>query len=65
MVQKDPEQLLNVIREQLTPVFRKHGVERALVFGSLARGEFSRRSDVDLILIKRTEKRFLDRYEGI
>ena len=38
---------------------------RAIVFGSLARGEASRRSDVDLIIVQHTEKRFLDRYDGI
>jgi predicted nucleotidyltransferase len=34
-------------------------------FGSYARGEPSRHSDVDLILVKQTKKRFLDRYDGL
>lgn len=43
----------------------RHGVERAWVFGSVARGEATRRSDIDLIVILDTDKPFLDRYEGI
>jgi predicted nucleotidyltransferase len=38
---------------------------RAIVFGSLARGEPSRRSDLDLIVIQKTAKRFLDRYDRL
>ncbi len=62
---KEARELLEFIRQRLTPVFQKYNVERALIFGSLARGEPSRRSDVDLIIIQQTHKRFLDRYEGI
>jgi predicted nucleotidyltransferase len=53
------------LAELLKPVFQKHNVRRAFVFGSVARGEATRRSDIDLIAIQETEKRFLDRYEGI
>jgi predicted nucleotidyltransferase len=56
---------LNDLSLQLTPVFKRYGVERAFVFGSVARGEETRRSDIDLIVIQETDKRFLDRYEGI
>ena len=34
---------------------------RILLFGSLAQGRAGEYSDIDLIIIKRTEKRFLDR----
>ena len=50
---------------RLRPTFEKHQVLRAIVFGSLARGEGSRRSDVDLIIVQNTKKPFLDRYEDI
>ena len=33
--------------------------------GSYARGEPSKHSDIDLILVKQTKQRFLDRYEGL
>jgi len=48
----------------LHPVFKKYRVLRAILFGSLARGEASRRSDLDLIAVQDTDRRFLDRYEG-
>jgi predicted nucleotidyltransferase len=58
-------QLLQEIGEKLAPIFARYDVERAFVFGSVARGEQTRRSDIDLIVIQETDKRFLDRYEGI
>lgn len=51
--------------ERLRPALERHGFERAIVFGSVARGDASQRSDLDLILVKRTTQRFLDRYEGV
>ncbi len=49
---------------RLHPVFKKSRVLRVILFGSLARGEASRRSDLDLIAVQDTDRRFLDRYEG-
>jgi len=49
----------------LRPVFQKYKIQRAILFGSSARGDRCRRSDIDLIVIQETTKRFLDRYEGI
>jgi len=49
----------------LGPIFEKYRIMHAILFGSRARGEGSRHSDVDLILVQQTEKRFLDRYDGI
>ena len=56
---------LENVRRRLTPVFQRYGILKAIVFGSVARGEPSPHSDVDLILIQETTKRFLDRYDGI
>jgi uncharacterized protein len=56
---------VDAVRECLTPVFRRYGIQKAIVFGSVARGEPSPRSDVDLILVQQTEKRFFDRYDGL
>jgi predicted nucleotidyltransferase len=47
------------------PVFERHNIERAILFGSFATGRQSRKSDVDLILIKSTAKRYFDRFEGL
>jgi predicted nucleotidyltransferase len=53
------------IQACLLPVFVRYQIDRAILFGSVARGEASRHSDVDLILVQRTTKRFLERYEGL
>ena len=65
--QKCTEQVaqLEQLAAQLRPIFEKHHVLRAIVFGSLARGEASRRSDVDLLVVQHTDKRFLERYDGL
>lgn len=54
---------LKRMAERLRPIFEQHRIARAIVFGSLARGEASRRSDLDLIVVMDTEQRFLDRYD--
>jgi predicted nucleotidyltransferase len=41
------------------------GVERVILFGSWARGESDEFSDLDLVVIMRTEKRFLDRLKDV
>lgn len=56
---------ISKISDALRPVFERYGIIRAIVFGSLARNEDTRRSDLDLILVQDTEKRFLDRYDGL
>ncbi len=62
--EKVTRQLLQ-LREQLLSTLQRHHIQKAIVFGSFARGETSRHSDVDLILVQQTEKRFLDRYDGL
>jgi predicted nucleotidyltransferase len=47
------------------PVFQKYGIQKAILFGSFARGRQTRKSDIDLILIKETDKRYFDRFDGI
>jgi len=53
------------IAHAVRPVLQRYGVRRAVLFGSFARGRNSRRSDVDLIVIKDTEQRFFARYDGL
>ena len=38
------------IKRRLTPVFENHGVRRAVLFGSYARGEARPVSDVDILV---------------
>jgi uncharacterized protein len=54
---------LEKIRTQLTPALRELGVEKAILFGSTSRGTGSRKSDIDLLLVVKTEDRFFDRYQ--
>ena len=56
---------LEDIKDRLRPVLERHGVSKAVVFGSWARGDVSRRSDLDLLLVQETTKRFLERYDGL
>jgi predicted nucleotidyltransferase len=46
---------LDEIKSRLAPFCRRHGVARLEVFGSLARGEPHRGSDVDLLVTFRPE----------
>ena len=41
------------IRDKLTPVFDSYGVRRAVLFGSVAKGTATERSDVDLLVDSR------------
>jgi predicted nucleotidyltransferase len=56
---------VDVLKRKLHPLFKKHDIEKAILFGSLARNEASHHSDLDLILIQKTKLRFLDRYDGL
>ncbi|MCI0553412.1 MAG: nucleotidyltransferase domain-containing protein [Anaerolineae bacterium] len=56
---------IDALNKKLDPLFKKYKIEKAILFGSLARNEASRHSDIDLILIQNTDLRFLDRYEGV
>ena len=44
---------MDEIRRKLAPYCRRHGITQLEIFGSGARGEAGRRSDVDLIAIFR------------
>lgn len=49
---------------RMTRILATHaGVERVIVFGSFARGEIGPLSDLDLLIVQRTEKRFMDRLD--
>src|SRR5215216_3336761 len=56
---------LDVLKNKLRPLFQEHKIEKAILFGSLARNEATRHSDTDLILVQKTNLRFLERYDGL
>ena len=41
----------------------KLGVEKIILFGSLSSGDVHKSSDIDLIIVKKTKKKFLERLE--
>ena len=58
-----PRFTIDVIRRVVTTACRRVGAERALLFGSYARGDADAYSDVDLLIVCPTQRRFLDRHE--
>lgn len=50
-----------LIKQQLLGVIADYKPQRAILFGSAARGEMDAVSDIDLVLIKETDKPFLAR----
>jgi predicted nucleotidyltransferase len=63
MTEEEIHEDLEALADRLRPLFQKHGILRAIVFGSLSRGDATRRSDLDLLIVQDTDQRFLDRYE--
>jgi predicted nucleotidyltransferase len=51
------------IKRSLESCLSAAGIEKAVLFGSFARGTQTRKSDIDLLIVKKTSKRFFDRYD--
>lgn len=41
---------INDIKEKLLPVFKKHNIKKAVLFGSYAKGIADNRSDIDIMV---------------
>ena len=41
---------IDEIKEKVNPILRQHGITRAAVFGSAARGEATEKSDIDILV---------------
>ncbi len=54
---------LESIKDKLIPLLQEKQVQKAIIFGSLARGTATRRSDIDLLLVVDTNKRWFKRFE--
>jgi uncharacterized protein len=52
-----------MIIERLSPVLQQSGAKKAILFGSFAENTATRRSDLDLMILQDTEKRFFDRHD--
>jgi predicted nucleotidyltransferase len=46
-------------------IIDEYGAEKVIVFGSLATGEIGEWSDIDLVVIKETDRRFMDRIDDV
>lgn len=55
---------LEKLKEVLAPVFSRNRVQRALLFGSSARGTGTRHSDLDILIVLDSDQRFFDRYDS-
>ena len=53
------------LRERVTEIFAPFDPLRIILFGSHARGEADEESDIDLIIVYDTRKKFLDRLEEL
>jgi len=53
---------LEYMKQTFAPILKAGGADRAIIFGSYARGEADEYSDIDLVIIKETDLLFLDRY---
>lgn len=42
---------VNDIKEKLLPVFKKHNIKKAILFGSYAKGNADDRSDIDIMVV--------------
>jgi len=58
MLQAELERIVRVLVEQYDP-------ECVILYGSFAHGDIHEWSDLDLCVIKRTEKRFIERLEEV
>ena len=51
--------------QALVESLQNYAPQKAILFGSYARGEQDRYSDVDIVVIKDTQQRFLDRLQAV
>lgn len=49
------------IKNKITPILKSHDVKKAAVFGSFARGEQNKKSDIDILIkFRKNNKSLLD-----
>lgn len=62
---KRKELLERELKKILETLISKYNPERVFLFGSLAEGKIHEWSDIDLVIIKDTNKRFMDRLKEV
>lgn len=58
LLQKELKRIVSVLKKEYKP-------EKIILFGSLVNGNVKEWSDIDLLLIKKTKKRYLDRIDEV
>ena len=58
--QKNKQRDIATVRRQVVPILKQHDIKRAALFGSFARGEQTRKSDLDVLVEFRGSKSLLD-----
>jgi predicted nucleotidyltransferase len=48
----------------MAPIFKRNEVSKAVLFGSAVRDTETKKSDIDLMIVMETDKRFFDRYDA-
>ena len=48
------------LQQKIVPILKRNGVAKAGIFGSYARGEAKKKSDVDILIKYKTKKSLLD-----
>jgi predicted nucleotidyltransferase len=51
--------------DRMVAALRDWGVDRIVLYGSYARGDFHQDSDLDLLIVKDTNERFIDRIASV
>lgn len=62
---KEREKILKEELNRIIKIIKDLDIKKVLLFGSCVKGNIGKNSDIDLLIIKDTEKRFLDRIDEI
>src|SRR3989442_11766404 len=65
MNKRSLEQLEQTLERILSALEEHYQPEQAIVFGSLASGHITETSDLDLLIVKETDKRFFERIKDV
>jgi predicted nucleotidyltransferase len=53
------------LKEQIISTFKPFNPEKIILFGSISRKDFDDESDIDLIIVYNTKKRFMERLKEL
>ena len=59
-LKKDSIVIIQKVKKQIVPILKHQGVTKAAFFGSFARGEIKKTSDIDLLINLKKGKTLLD-----